>query len=197
MSPGAAARRGGLSRRAAKSQPNLTYCAKIGRIAGGGNSLRRHKGLSDGAWPALHDIFRQIRAYLTARLGLLKKAGSFAAIGVVNTLVDFGLFALAVEVLGLPLVPANVLAWSIAVSGSYVMNSYTTFAAESGRELNLRAYGTFVASGIVGLIANTTALVLASYVVPVLLAKVIAIGVSFLVNFTLSHVVVFGATPQP
>jgi putative flippase GtrA len=142
------------------------------------------------------DIIQGSRTYLSARLGLIKKAGSFAAIGVVNTLIDFGAFALAVEVLGLPLVPANVLAWSIAVSGSYVMNSYTTFAAESGRQLSLRAYGAFVASGIVGLVANTTALVLASFVLPVLLAKVVAIGVSFLVNFTLSHIVVFGAAPH-
>ena len=68
---------------------------------------------------------------------------------------------------------------------------------ESGRKLSLRAYGTFVASGIVGMIANTTALVLASFVVPVLVAKVIAIGVSFLVNFLLSHFFVFGAARQP
>jgi putative flippase GtrA len=145
---------------------------------------------------SVRDIVPWIRAYLAARPGLFKKAGSFAAIGVVNTLVDFGVFAVAVEMFGLPLVAANMLSWSVAVSGSYVLNSYTTFAAESGRALNLRAYGTFVASGIVGLVANTAALVLASYVMPVLLAKIIAIGVSFLVNFTLSHIVVFGTAPR-
>jgi putative flippase GtrA len=85
-----------------------------------------------------------------------------------------------------------VLSWSVAVSGSYIMNSYTTFAAESGRQLTARAYGTFIVSGIAGLVANTTALVLASYVLPILLAKVVAIGVSFLINFTLSHLFVFG-----
>ena len=116
--------------------------------------------------------------------------------GSINTLIDFGVFVVAVEVLKLPLVLSNVLAWSVAVTGSYIMNTYTTFAAESGRRLNLRAYGTFVMSGIVGLIANTTALVLASYMAPVLVAKIIAIGVSFLVNFTLSHFVVFGAAPR-
>jgi putative flippase GtrA len=137
-----------------------------------------------------------IRTYVKGRLGLIRKMRSFALVGVVNTLVDFGIFFFAVQVLGFALVPANVLAWSIAVSGSYVLNSFTTFAAESGRQLNLRAYGTFLASGIVGLIANTTALVLASYVVPVLIAKLIAIGVSFLVNFTLSHFVVFGTAPR-
>ena len=35
----------------------------------------------------------------------------------------------------LDLIAANVLAWMVAVSGSYVMNSYVTFAAESGRKL--------------------------------------------------------------
>ena len=50
----------------------------------------------------------------------------------------------------LPLIPANVLAWLVAVSGSYVMNSFITFAAESGRQLRWRDYGAFVASGIAG-----------------------------------------------
>ena len=138
-------------------------------------------------------LFGRIRDLGAARIGLFKKAGSFAAVGVVNTLVDFAVFAAAVKVFALPLVPANVLSWAVAVSGSYVMNTYTTFAAESGRQLQARAYGAFILSGIAGLIANTTALVLASYVLPVLLAKIVAIGVSFLVNFTLTHLVVFGA----
>ncbi len=89
------------------------------------------------------------------------------------------------------LVPANVLAWLIAVSGSYVMNSFITFAAESGRQLRLRDYTTFIASGIAGLVANTTVLVIASYWMPVLAAKLTAVAASFLVNFSLSHFVVF------
>lgn len=126
-----------------------------------------------------------------ARLALMRKASSFAVIGVVNTAVDFGVFIAAYKGLGLPLVPANVLAWMVAVSGSYALNSFITFAAESGRKLTLRAYVTFVASGIAGLIGNTTVLWLASFWVPVIIAKVIAIGASFVLNFSLSHFVVF------
>jgi putative flippase GtrA len=121
------------------------------------------------------------------------KAASFAGVGVVNSLVDLAIFLAAYNLLGLPLVPANVLAWLVAVSGSYVMNSFVTFAAESGRRLHWRAYGTFVASGIAGVLANTTTLVVASYWVPVLAAKLLAIVVSFAVNFSLSHFVVFRA----
>jgi putative flippase GtrA len=121
------------------------------------------------------------------------KAASFAGVGVVNSLVDLAVFLAAYNLLGLPLVPANVLAWLVAVSGSYVMNSFVTFAAESGRRLHWRAYGAFVASGIAGVLANTTTLVVASYWMPVLAAKLLAIAVSFAVNFSLSHFVVFRA----
>jgi len=125
------------------------------------------------------------------RRAITLKAALFAVIGVINTLVDLGVFLIAYNIFAIPLVPANVLAWLIAVSGSYVMNSFITFAAESGRELRLRDYWKFVASGIAGVIANTTVLVVASYWMPVLAAKLIAIAVSFLVNFSLSHFVVF------
>jgi putative flippase GtrA len=119
------------------------------------------------------------------------KAVSFGLVGVVNTLVDYGVFLFAYYVLELPLIPANVLAWLVAVSGSYVMNSFITFAAESGRQLRWRSYGGFVASGIAGVIANTTTLVIASNWLQVPAAKLLAIVASFAVNFSLSHFVVF------
>ena len=128
---------------------------------------------------------------------MLVKATNFALVGVVNTVIDLAVFLAAYNLLGLNLVVANVLAWFVAVSFSYVMNSIITFAAESGRQLRWRDYFTFVGSGVIGVIANTATLVLASYVVPVLVAKLMAIGVSFLVNFTLSHFVVFRKRTTP
>src|SRR5262245_46540837 len=123
------------------------------------------------------------------------KAASFAVVGVVNTLVDYGVFLAGYYLIGLALIPANVLAWVVAVTGSYVMNSFITFAAESGRQLRWRAYGAFVASGIAGLVANTATLVVASWWLPVPVAKVIAILASFVINFSLSHFVVFRHRP--
>jgi putative flippase GtrA len=122
---------------------------------------------------------------------IVLKAASFAAVGVVNAAVDFAVFSFAYYYLGLPIVTANVMAWLVAVSGSYVMNSLTTFARESGRELRAKAYFAFMISQIGGLLANTTTVFVASYFMPVLLGKVLAIGASFLVNFSLSHFVVF------
>jgi putative flippase GtrA len=140
--------------------------------------------------PLLDRLFRRlVQAWRTR--GVTLKAASFAVVGVVNTFIDLGVFLAAYNLLNLPLIPANVLAWLVAVSGSYVMNSFITFAAESGRQLRWRAYGAFVASGIAGVVANTAILVVASYWLPVLAAKLLAIAVSFVVNFSLSHFVVF------
>jgi putative flippase GtrA len=140
--------------------------------------------------PLLDRLFRRlVQAWRTR--GVTLKAASFAMVGVVNTFVDLGIFLAAYNLLKLPLIPANVLAWLVAVSGSYVMNSFITFAAESGRQLRWRAYGAFVVSGVAGVITNTAILVVASYWLPVLAAKLLAIAVSFVVNFSLSHFVVF------
>jgi len=80
-----------------------------------------------------------------------------------------------------------------------VMNSFITFAAESGRRLRMQAYVGFVGSGIAGLIANTATLLIAAklLLLPVVLAKVLAIGASFLVNFSLARFVVFRPRPTP
>ena len=138
----------------------------------------------------LDRLLRRLEEAWRAR-AISLKALSFAMIGVLNTLVDLGVFLIAYNVFGVSLVPANVLAWLVAVSGSYVMNSFITFAAELGGQLRLRDYGTFVASGVAGVITNTTVLVILSYWLPVLAAKLLAIAASFLVNFSLSHFVVF------
>lgn len=119
------------------------------------------------------------------------KATKFAMIGVVNTGVDYCIFTLLYLALGWRVVLANLGAWVVAVTGSYVLNTYITFAAESGRRVRLRDYVAFLASNTLGFIANTVTVVLASYLVPVLVAKLIAVGASFVVNFSLSHFVVF------
>jgi putative flippase GtrA len=122
---------------------------------------------------------------------IMLKALSFGMVGIVNFAVDFGIFSFGYYVLKWPIVAANVVSWAIAVSGSYVMNSLITFAAESGRQLRFRDYVTFAASQIGGLVANTATVFALAYFMPVLLAKALAIGASFLVNFSLSHWLVF------
>ena len=141
---------------------------------------------------------RLIDRLLTAwhERAIVLKAMSFAVVGLVNSAIDFGVFSFAYYYLALPIVTANFMAWCIAVSGSYIMNTMTTFARESGRELRAKAYFNFVLSQVAGLVANTATVFIASYFMPVLIGKVLAIGASFLVNFTLSHYIVFRKRPN-
>jgi putative flippase GtrA len=149
--------------------------------------------------------FPGLVGFVTARTALQRKAFIFGVIGVVNTLVDLCVFTFAFNILGLEIV-SNVVSWFVAITGSYVMNSFITFAAESGRQLKWRGYATFLASGVVGLVANTATLKIVSILLSpffsqvliphlppanVLAGKVLAIGVSFVVNFSMSHFVVF------
>ena len=156
------------------------------------------------------------RTDIPRRRALSTKAFSFAVIGVLNTAVDYAVFLgaralymhmpvalsafaslAAICRCGAPetmlLIAANVTSWLVAVSGSYVLNSTITFAAESGRTLRWRDYAVFVVTSIAGLIANTATLVAAAQLLllPVWLAKALAVLASFVVNFALSHFVVF------
>ncbi len=150
------------------------------------------------------------------------KALSFGLIGVVNTVVDYCVFLLARAALDrsstalaafnaladachcsntatISLIAANMMSWIVAITGSYIMNSSITFAAESGRQLRWRAYFTFVISGIAGWLANTATLIVAAEVLllPIWAAKGVAVLASFVVNFSLSHFVVFRVRGGP
>jgi putative flippase GtrA len=174
---------------------------------------------------SLASRLRSIRFRLLAgrRNGALSlKALSFALIGVLNTLVDYSVFLLARAALSrspavlslfssiagacrcansttVSLVAANMMSWIVAVTGSYILNSSITFAAESGRKLRWRSYTIFLASGVVGWLANTATLLVAAQVLllPVWAAKAVAILASFVVNFSLSHFVVFRVRQRP
>lgn len=119
------------------------------------------------------------------------KAVSFALVGLINTAVDATIFFLFLGFFTSSLVIANVTAWFIANTGSYVMNSLTTFSAETGGRLRLKHYAGFVGSGLVAVTASTITVVIAAKFMPVWAAKAIAILVSFAVNFTITHFVVF------
>ena len=122
---------------------------------------------------------------------LVAKGISFGLVGCVNATVDLVVFSIGHLYFGLPIIPANLISWCVAVTNSYVLNSMVTFAAESGRRLSFKRYIAFAATQVGGLIANTITVFVASYFIPVLFAKVLAIGASFVVDFTLSHLLVF------
>lgn len=120
---------------------------------------------------------------------LLRQIVSFGLIGFVNAGVDGAAFFLALHTVTDNLIVANVCAWIVAVTCSYFLNSRFTF----GKKPRLGDYLFFAATQTGGLVANTTALVLAAPYVPLLVAKVIGIGAGFVVNFSLARFLVFRA----
>src|SRR5262245_14378870 len=141
-----------------------------------------------GIFHAFDGLLRRFREIDRA---VLVKAVSFAMIGLVNTGIDFGVFTFIYYYLGWHILVANPIAWLLAVSNSYVLNSMITFAAETGRRLSVKAYITFIFTQAGGLIANTMNVFILSNFMPAWMAKIPAIGSSFIVDFTLSHLVVF------
>ena len=119
------------------------------------------------------------------------KALSFALVGLVNTAVDATVFFLMLGLVTSSLIVANITGWLVAVTGSYVMNSLITFSAETGGALRLKDYAGFVGSGLVAVTATTLTVVAAAQFMPVWAAKGLAILVSFAVNFSITHLVVF------
>jgi putative flippase GtrA len=146
--------------------------------------------------PWLDDLLKRVLPAWVDRT-LLLKAMSFGLVGCVNAMVDFVVFSIGHLVIGLPIIPANLIAWCVAVTNSYVLNSMVTFAAESGRRLSFGRYIGFAATQVGGLIANTLTVFVASFFIPVLIAKLLAIGASFVVDFTLSHLLVFRRKSPP
>jgi putative flippase GtrA len=139
---------------------------------------------------ATRSLFQRLHVASRDRATVVK-AASFALIGLFNTVLDFGIFSAGYYFLGLPIIAANVLSWTVAVSSSYVLNSMITFSVESRRELSVRTYATFVLAQLAGFFANTATILVASHFMPVLFGKMLATGVSFMVNFSLSHFFVF------
>jgi putative flippase GtrA len=128
---------------------------------------------------------------MSSKRAFSRKIVSFAVVGVVNNALDFAIFSFAYYHLELSIIWANALSWILTASGSYVMNSLTTFAGESNRRIEVKTYFKFLAALFAGLLANTATVFVAAYFMPVLVGKLLAIAASFIVNFSLSHFVVF------
>lgn len=109
--------------------------------------------------------------------------------GVINTLLDIGLFLLLHEPLGIVL--ANFVSTSAGMTFSFVVNGLFTFGA--GR-LTLRHAVLFLATtgAVMWVLQPVVIHLLLEVVEPLLVVKVLAIGVSFVANFAAYKFVVWG-----
>jgi len=116
-------------------------------------------------------------------LNKLPEIWRFATVGSINFAIDIAVFSIALYLLDMPILVANTLAYSLATINSYLMNKYWTFAGRSAREVSTEEFARFLAFNIGGLgLSNLTVYVLAGYMAP-LIAKLIAVGVTFAWNY--------------
>ncbi|MDB5639478.1 MAG: GtrA-like protein [Bradyrhizobium sp.] len=138
----------------------------------------------------MKSVLDQIGAVWQNRTVVVKLL-SFASIGVLNTAIDLLVFTAAYKILALPLIASNVLAWLVAVSASYAMNTKLTFGRETGGVFRTEDFLRFVGSGFLGVIVTTTTLVIFSHYTTIVGAKLLSVMGGFAVNFSLTHFVVF------
>ena len=117
-------------------------------------------------------------------------AGRFALVGVFNTLVDYISFNLFFYAGLLDLLPAHLLSASIAIAGSFLMNRSWTFAHVKHQPWGPQLLRHLATTGS-SLVLTSIVIWFAAFYLPAYLAKVVAIGISFAWNFSLSRHWVF------
>lgn len=120
-----------------------------------------------------------------------RRLTSFAAIGVINTALDISAFVCLYELADFGVISANIVAFLLAVTCSYVLNRLITF---SDRTLIRGTMGTFVRFLGVAIVAMTLSTVIVyaiSMVMYPLIGKLVATAVSTLVNYVGANRLVF------
>lgn len=114
--------------------------------------------------------------------GLGGKFVRFATVGVFNTAIDLAVFALLVAVALHPL-PANVLAWFVAVTFSYLVNAHWTFERAEGLS-HARSFVRFAGFGaLISLGVSSLAILTLSQALGVWPAKILGVAVAVVLNF--------------
>ncbi len=117
----------------------------------------------------------------------------FGLVGVLNTAIDFAIFAFAYYVAGAPVLMAHILAFLAAATNSYIINQRFTFA-RAREERNLSEFLRFLAVTATGLAASSLVVVALSGHIHVLAAKTAAILCTLSIGYIGSSLWVFRRT---
>lgn len=80
---------------------------------------------------------------------MIKQIIKFSFVGIINTLIDFGVLNLLIQIFHWSVLPANTLSFSLAVTNSYFLNKYWTF--RDSMPVNVRQFSGFILISLVGL----------------------------------------------
>ena len=112
----------------------------------------------------------------------VRRATAFVGVGALNTVIDFSAFACLNQLAGLDPAPSNVLAFLIAVANSYIMNTLITFA-DRRRRHPVRSFARFLLVAVAAMAVSTIIVHFLAMLMHPLIAKLIAVGASTLINY--------------
>ena len=121
--------------------------------------LKKFSSIEDFSWvlPIIFPILFALGTIVAGFMGrFLFQFAKFVEIGVLNTLIDFGVLNLLVQITGITggwdIAPLNAISFSCAVINSYFWNKIWTFETKEGSG---KVFLQFLAVSIVGTIINT------------------------------------------
>ncbi len=115
----------------------------------------------------------------------------YAFVGIANTATDIVVFAILLYIFDFHLLLANILAFFVAVSQSYLINSNWTFEVKN-REVNNRSrIFYFLLVNLGGLFISSTLILFASGFMFPIVAKLLATVVVFIYGYGLNRYFVF------
>ncbi len=113
----------------------------------------------------------------------------FSCVGVLNTLIDYGVFFLLCDVLGLNLIFSNISGYVLSASNSYLINSRYVYKEE---RFAFKKYMAFLAGNISVLIISTVFIsVLSEFTEVKTLAKLISAPITIILNFCFQRFILF------
>ena len=116
-------------------------------------------------------------------LSKIPEVARFAIAGIINLGIDLTVFSVALYVFELHLLLANTIAYSIATMNSYVLNKFWTFAGRSAPTMSTAEFSRFVAFNLGGLLLSNIAVSALARYIPPIVAKLCAVGVTFVWNY--------------
>lgn len=119
-----------------------------------------------------------------------KSIGKFTLVGASNTVIDFVVFYILYDILGVYFLIAHVSGFLVAVCNSFYFNATWTFKKLNKKRWYKQAVF-YVIVNVIGMGLSTLTIYMANFFVWVYLAKISASCVSFLWNYCASSLFVF------
>lgn len=156
------------------------------------------------SWYDIEDMPLEKRRKNLTEFGIFRhEKARFATVGVVNTIVDFGILLILSLVVGLPVILANIFSTGIALTVSYTLNKRAVFGDNQATSLRqIASFITVTLTGlwiiqniIIGLVFMPLSNVIDSELqAPLLIAtKLIASVVTMVWNYVLYRTIVFNS----